>query len=147
MFCLMCFAFCPSTAVFLGSGQNTLRGSSVASECQGSVSALELFVNSVIYGVGKVRCSHAFQDASEHMDFNKAADTLKQKHVLPKEVSGLLASSSTNTSKALAEESLRKARQFLYGLVGAAYKELDDKVIQSSMLRRRYVTSKQYTRH
>jgi len=66
---------------------------------------------------------------SKEIDFSKAAKMLQQKHVLPHEVSSLLDKSTATAS--LDEDSLAKARKFLNGLVEAAYKELDDKIIEA----------------
>jgi len=66
---------------------------------------------------------------SKEIDFSSAATLLEKNHVLPHEVSSLLEKSTTKSS--LDEASLTKARNFLNGLVEAAYKELDDKIIEA----------------
>ena len=64
------------------------------------------------------------------MDFTKAAAALREAHTLPHEVAALLATNAS-MKQALDEASLAKARKFLNGLVEAAYRELDDKIIEA----------------
>jgi rhamnose utilization protein RhaD (predicted bifunctional aldolase and dehydrogenase) len=88
-------------------------------------------INNLISGTDDVRFSHVAREASKHITFSQAASALQQQHAVPKDVSSLLARTSANTSQALTEESLTKARNFLNGLIEAAFVELDAKIIEA----------------
>jgi len=127
---LTCITFNPVRGALLGtSSDSALRGSASAFELQQS--SVQELVQNLISGEGSVRFSHVIAEASKHVNFAEASSALRQQHSLPKEVSALLARTTSNNSQALTEESLTKARQFLNQLVEAAYVELDAKVIEA----------------
>jgi len=88
-------------------------------------------ITDLISGDSSVRVSHVVKTISTNVDFSKAAAALQEAHALPHEVAALLSTNKANNSAMLDEASLSKARKFLNGLVEAAYRELDDKIIEA----------------